>query len=169
MQRAWLVMVVVAWLQVPPLVSSLEIGFYATRCPATERIVSRLVRLASRRDPTMPPALLRLHYHDCFVGGCDASVLLDNVPGYPLPEKMALPNRCLRGFNLVDMIKRTLEVVCPARVSCADILALSARDVVVLAGGPSWKVQTGRRDGRLSSAVLARISLPRPQFSAVQL
>ncbi|XP_042507088.1 peroxidase 72-like isoform X2 [Macadamia integrifolia] len=107
----------------------------------------------------------------CQLRFCDFTTMTVSLdaPGYPPPEKMALSNRSLRGFNMVDMIKRVLEAVCPGTVSCADILALSARDAVVLAGGPSWKVPTGRRDGRLSSAVLARISIPRPQFSAVQL
>ncbi|XP_050212686.1 peroxidase 38-like [Mercurialis annua] len=147
----------------------LSIGFYAKRCPRAENIISRLVWLASRRDPSLPAALLRLHYHDCFVGGCDASVLLDSAYGYPPPEKIASPNQSLRGYEVVDLIKRVLESVCPLTVSCADILALSARDAVASAGGPHWKIPTGRRDSRLSSALIAEISMPRPLSSQAEL
>ncbi|KAF8404952.1 hypothetical protein HHK36_009847 [Tetracentron sinense] len=169
MQQTWLVMIVVMVAVQVTQVHLLSIGFYAKRCPRAEGIVSRLVWLASRRDPSLPAALLRLHYHDCFVGGCDASVLLDGAHGYPPPEKAAPPNQSLRGFKLIDLIKRLLEVVCPLTVSCADILALSAREAVFFAGGPHWDLPTGRKDGRLSSAVLAVISMPNPHSSAAQL
>ncbi|XP_077252568.1 peroxidase E5-like [Tasmannia lanceolata] len=161
-------MVVIVLLKVSQL-SSLRVGFYAKSCPAAEAIVSKLVRLKSRYNPSLPAVLLRLHYHDCFVAGCDASVLLDPASGYPPPEKVALPNESLRGFEVVDLIKTVLEALCPSTISCADILALSAREAVLLAGGPAWEVPTGCRDGRLSSALLAVISLPQPQFSAIQL
>ncbi|KAI3774564.1 hypothetical protein L1987_49124 [Smallanthus sonchifolius] len=45
-----------------------------------------------------------------------------------------------------------LESACPGVVSCADILALAARDSVVLTGGRSWQVPLGRRDGLVSKA-----------------
>eukprot|EP00253_Pinus_taeda_P016077 PITA_16077 len=67
------------------------------------------------------------------------------------------------------MIKSILEEKCPGIVSCADIIALAARDAVVLTGGPDWQVPTGRRDGRISLATLAVLNLPQPEFSASQL
>jgi hypothetical protein len=45
-----------------------------------------------------------------------------------------------------------MEALCPGVVSCADILALAARETVALSGGPSWLVPVGRRDGRVSLA-----------------
>ena len=42
-------------------------SFYDKSCPAAERIVGDYVRLHVRRVPTVAPALLRTHYHDCFV------------------------------------------------------------------------------------------------------
>lgn len=64
-----------------------------------------------------------------FWQGCDASVLLDSV-GNNTAEKDAPPNRSLSGYEVIDEIKSTLEEKCPNTVSCADIVALSARDAV---------------------------------------
>jgi peroxidase len=65
--------------------------------------------------------------------GCDASLLLDDTPTTP-GEKGAGPNAggSTVGFDLIDTIKAQVEAACPATVSCADILALTARDGVNL-------------------------------------
>lgn len=64
--------------------------------------------------------------------GCDGSVLLDSN-GLIVSEKDAKPNKgSLRGFEVVDEIKAAVEEACPLTVSCADILAIAARDSVVL-------------------------------------
>ncbi|KAK9286300.1 hypothetical protein L1049_014690 [Liquidambar formosana] len=89
-----------------------------------------------------------MHFHDCFVQGCDASILIDG----PSTEKTAGPNLNLRGYEVIDDAKTQLEAACPGVVSCADIVTLAARDAVVLTNGPSWQVPTGRRDGRVSLA-----------------
>lgn len=46
-------------------------------------------------------------------------------------EKDSAPNLTLRGFDFVERIKTLLEAECPKTVSCADIIALTARDAVV--------------------------------------
>ncbi|TVU33225.1 hypothetical protein EJB05_25015, partial [Eragrostis curvula] len=80
----------------------------------------------------MGASLLRLFFHDCFVQGCDASILLDDV-GTFVREKTALENAdSIRGYEVMDDIKLALETVCPGVVSCADILALAAHDGVNL-------------------------------------
>lgn len=38
----------------------------------------------------------------------------------------------MRNFKYVNKIKEALEKECPSMVSCADIIALSARDGIVL-------------------------------------
>ncbi|GLJ14608.1 hypothetical protein SUGI_0236470 [Cryptomeria japonica] len=117
----------------------------------------------------MGASLLRLHFHDCFVNGCDASVLLDDNPNFE-SEKGARPNS-LRGFDVIDNIKTQLENVCREVVSCADILAIAARDAVVQLGGPSWEVMVGRRDSRLPNKTAANEDIPSPflEFSGLQI
>ncbi|KAL6342423.1 hypothetical protein AAG906_009096 [Vitis piasezkii] len=84
------------------------------------------------KDGSIAPKLLRLLYSDCFVNGCDASILLDG----PNSEKTASQNRGLGGFALIDKIKTVLESrkECKGVVSCADILNLATRDAVHLKG-----------------------------------
>jgi peroxidase len=114
----------------PSLVQSqsTRVGFYSSSCPKAEAIVKQTVQKHFTSTPSIAPGLLRMHFHDCFVQGCDASVLLDG----PNTEKTAGPNRGLRGWEVIDDAKTQLEAACPGVVSCADILALAARDSVVL-------------------------------------
>ena len=64
--------------------------------------------------------------------GCDGSILLDDTPTFT-GEKNAFPNRdTARGFEVIDKIKTEVEATCKNTVSCADILALAARDGVDL-------------------------------------
>ncbi|GAB4860217.1 NAD(+) salvage pathway protein [Ancistrocladus abbreviatus] len=101
-------------------------------------------------------------FHDCFVNGCDASVLLDDTSSFT-GEKTAGPNAgSLRGFDVIDSIKSQVESVCPGAVSCADILAVAARDSVFALGGPSWTVQLGRRDSTTASLTAATSDIPSP-------
>lgn len=64
--------------------------------------------------------------------GCDGSILLDDTSTLK-GEKNALPNRnSVRGFEVIDDIKASIEKACPSTVSCVDILTLAAREAVYL-------------------------------------
>lgn len=141
--------------------AELSADFYDETCPDALDIIEDAVRAAVSKESRMGASLLRLHFHDCFVNGCDGSVLLDGATG----EKNAVPNKnSLRGFELVDDIKAQLEKACAKVVSCADILAVAARDSVVALGGPTWTVLLGRRDSTTASKTNAENDLPPPTF-----
>ncbi|KAM1502093.1 hypothetical protein ACFXTO_027480 [Malus domestica] len=136
--------------------------FYDRSCPRAKEIVKSVVAKAVARETRMAASLLRLHFHDCFVKGCDASILLDSSQNV-ITEKMSVPNQnSARGFEVIDEIKSALEKECPSTVSCADILALAARDSTVLTGGPNWEVPLGRRDSRGASLSGSNSNIPAP-------
>ncbi|GMH14886.1 hypothetical protein Nepgr_016727 [Nepenthes gracilis] len=142
--------------------SYLHPQFYWGSCPNAQEIVKSVVAQAVFKEPRMAASLLRLHFHDCFVQGCDASLLLDSS-GSIVSEKNSNPNRnSARGFEVIDQIKSALEKECPKTVSCADILALAARDSTVIAGGPCWEVPLGRRDSRSASLSGSNNNIPTP-------
>ncbi|XP_030519879.1 peroxidase 57-like [Rhodamnia argentea] len=155
--------VVLVLLFVLPLaLADLRVGFYSSACPQAESIVRQVVQKRFGTDRSITAALLRMHFHDCFVRGCDASILIDSTTKKP-SEKSAGPNFSVRGFDLIDEAKKSLEAACPSTVSCADIVTLATRDSVLLAGGPSYDVPTGRRDGLVSNP--NEVNLPGPTLS----
>ncbi|KAH9744650.1 peroxidase 3 [Citrus sinensis] len=141
--------------------AQLQLGFYAKSCPRAEKIVLDYVNKHIHNAPSLAASFLRMHFHDCFVRGCDASVLLNSTGN---PERNAVPNQTLTGatFDFIERVKRLVEDACPGIVSCADILTLVTRDSIVATGGPSWKVPTGRRDGRVSIRSEAQNNIPAP-------
>ncbi|KZV39155.1 peroxidase 27 [Dorcoceras hygrometricum] len=126
----------------------LYVGYYKAKCPNLENIVRGITSQVIHRAPTLAAPLLRMHFHDCFVRGCDGSVLLESPKKQA--EKDAFPNLSLRGFEVIDQVKAAVEKACPNLVSCADILALVARDVTFEILGPYWDVELGRKDGKVS-------------------
>lgn len=139
-------------------------NFYRKSCPKVdvEKIVQEITWKNAATDASLGAKILRIHYHDCFVRGCDASLLLDPTPNQAAPvEKQARPNLSLSRFEVIDEIKTRLEQECPGIVSCADILALAARDAVSFQFQKQmWKVPLGRRDGTVSIASEAVADLP---------
>lgn len=145
----------------------LKVGFYKKTCPSVEKIVKQTTATFISRAPTLAAPLLRMHFHDCFVRGCDGSVLLNSTKDN-VAEKDGIPNLSLRGFQVIDAVKTAVESKCPGVVSCADILALVARDAVSMLKGPVpyWKVPLGRRDGRVSIMEETFTNLP-PSFADI--
>ncbi|XP_057797038.1 peroxidase 7 [Salvia miltiorrhiza] len=134
----------------------LSLSYYRESCPQLEQIVHKKLKLWLKNDSTLAPALINLHYRDCAVRGCDASILLEHEGS----ERTAKASMSLRGFQVIDDIKSEVEKKCPKTVSCADILASAARDATGAVGGPFWSVPYGRKDGRVSLAEEAE-SLPK--------
>jgi peroxidase len=139
--------------------------FYEKSCPMALWIVKAAVKKAVANEKRMGASLLRLHFHDCFVNGCDGSILLDDNSTFT-GEKTAVPNaNSVRGFDVIDTIKTQLEAACGGVVSCADILAIAARDSVVELEGPTWTVMLGRRDSTTASLSAANNNIPSPASS----
>ncbi|KAE9455280.1 hypothetical protein C3L33_12820, partial [Rhododendron williamsianum] len=107
----------------------LKMGYYDQSCPSVETVVRNITWCNVAAKPFLAAKLLRLHFHDAFVRGNDASVLLDSTPTNKA-EKDAFPNLSLSGYDVIDEIKAALEEKCNGTVSCADILAMAARDAV---------------------------------------
>ncbi|PKA54935.1 Peroxidase 39 [Apostasia shenzhenica] len=141
---------------------NLKAHFYRKTCPKAEQIVREIIWMRVAGNPELPAKLIRMFFHDCFVRGCDGSVLIDSTANN-IAEKAALPNLSVAGFEIIDEVKAALEKACPGIVSCADIVALSARDSISFQfRKPLWEVKTGRRDGRISLQSEALREIPSP-------
>ncbi|KAL8139587.1 hypothetical protein V2J09_005608 [Rumex salicifolius] len=144
--------------------AELKYGYYNGKCGKAdaEKLIFKLVKkkMHDEGDKGLVGDFVRLSFHDCFVKGCDASVMLDGNH----TEKMAAPNLDLDGFTDIDEIKAEVEKVCPGVVSCADVLVIATRATVYLAGGKWYEVQTGRRDSLVSIDKDA-MNLPGPNIS----
>ncbi|KAF8725783.1 hypothetical protein HU200_020342 [Digitaria exilis] len=140
--------------------SPLQVNFYSSSCPQAEATVRNVTEGIIIKDRTMGAAFMRLFFHDCFVRGCDASILLDPTSSNPQVEKKAI---ALRGYDAVNKIKTAVEAVCPGVVSCADILAFAARDTAIVSGGfTSFDMPSGRRDGTVSNFFDVLQNIPSP-------
>ncbi|XP_073387675.1 peroxidase P7 [Physcomitrium patens] len=139
----------------PPL----DYDFYTTMSPSFQQIVKSEVAKAMLADSLTPAQLLRLFFHDCFVMGCDASLLLKSTV-LNLAERDHPSNFTVDKFSVIDAIKAELEKACPGIVSCADIVGAAAVEAVEQAGGPHIDLAYGRRDGLDSFGQAAKTNLP---------
>ncbi|KAF3331203.1 peroxidase 17-like protein [Carex littledalei] len=153
----------------PLYARELQIGYYTETCPDAESIVREVMWRAMIREPRSVASVMRLQFHDCFVNGCDGSVLLDETETM-LGEKEALSNvNSLRSFEVIDAIKEAVEDSCPGVVSCADIIIMASRDAVALSGGPYWNVKLGREDSLDASQDDSSDIMPSPRANATML
>ncbi|PUZ73130.1 hypothetical protein GQ55_2G450200 [Panicum hallii var. hallii] len=164
-----------------PTGAGLSVGYYNnpnntnSYCPGAEAAVRKAVENAIyQQGRGIGAGLIRLFFHDAFVRGCDASVLLRSTAlAGSATEMEGPPNKdSLRGFEVIDAAKEATKAACGGRnvVSCADILAFAARDASdILSGGRiSFPVMAGRYDGRESFAD-ETAQLPGPDSSLQEL
>ncbi|XP_052159835.1 peroxidase 45-like [Oryza glaberrima] len=151
------------------VVGQLRTDYYSTICPNLETIVRSSVKQSMAASPISAPATLRLFFHDCAVRGCDASIMIVNSNGDD--EWRNSDNQSLKpeGFTTVLNAKAAVDSdpQCRYKVSCADILALAARESVYQSGGPNYQVELGRYDGRVSTR--DSVVLPHANFNLDQL
>ncbi|MQL82594.1 hypothetical protein Taro_015071 [Colocasia esculenta] len=152
--NGWLIFVV--WVQGD---AKLSLNYYKERCPSAEEIVKEQVRKLYEKHGNTAVSWVRNLFHDCMVQSCDASLLLETGNG-TVSEKVSQRSFGMRNFKYVTAIKDALERACPSTVSCADIVALSAREGVVMLGGPYVPMKTGRKDSNVSYLSMVDASIP---------
>lgn len=143
----------------PPIVDGLSWNYYLLSCPKLEIIVRRHLQKVFKQDSGQAPGLLRIFFHDCFVQGCDGSILLDGSPN----EKDQPANIGIRAEALqtIEELRSIVHEQCGRVVSCADLVVLAAREAVSLSGGPKFAVPLGRKDG-ISFSINGTNNLPAP-------
>ncbi|KAK9724066.1 hypothetical protein RND81_05G045400 [Saponaria officinalis] len=147
--------------------SELQVNYYSRSCPNAESIIKDEVQKLYDEHGNTAVSWVRNLFHDCMVQSCDASLLLDTNAAVGIrTEKSDIRNFGMRNFKYINTIKQALESKCPLTVSCADIIALSARDGSLLLGGPYIEMKTGRRDSRQSYATMVQKFIPNHNASA---
>ena len=101
--------------------------------------------------------------------GCDASILLDSGGRRGNSEIDSEKNFGIRKLETIQHIKYMLEAECPGQVSCADIIALAAKESVALSRGPNIQIPLGRKDSTTSSRQAADMDLPPPDITVDKL
>ncbi|CAL5334795.1 unnamed protein product [Camellia sinensis] len=139
--------------------ADLQFNFYNESCPRAEEIIKEEVTKLYKQHGNTAISWIRNLFHDCMVKSCDASLLLESKYGI-LSEKASDRSFGMRNFKYMETIKNALESQCSMTVSCADIVALSARDGVALLGGPHIEMKTGRKDSRESYAPVVDEFIP---------
>lgn len=135
--------------QGPP--PGLSEDYYAKTCPSFDKVLQETITPKQSSNPTTAAATLRVFFHDCFVEGCDGSVLINPTPSGPTerdnPLNLDLPGDA---FDVIVRVKTAMEIACPGVVSCSDILAVATRHLIKQVGGPFYKVLLGKKDGKVS-------------------
>ena len=150
--------------------SKLTPDYYAQSCPQMAQLISDVVTSKQISSPTTAAGALRVFFHDCFLNGCDASILVSSTP-FNRAERDSDINLSLPGdgFDVIVRAKTAIELSCPGIVSCADILALATRDLVTMLGGPFYTVRLGRKDSFASISKGVDEKLPRSNSSVSDL
>ncbi|KAH7291694.1 hypothetical protein KP509_29G029000 [Ceratopteris richardii] len=151
------------------IMSQLSPNFYDNSCPNLLSIVSSTYQSLAARDNVVSPSTLRLGMHDCFIQGCDGSILLSSTTVNSAERDYVDNDIPQQAFDTIENIKRAVESSCPGVVSCADIVALASLEAVRFLGGPSLQVPLGRRDSQTSSVANANGNIPSSNLDGDQL
>ncbi|KAG6740019.1 hypothetical protein POTOM_057653 [Populus tomentosa] len=103
MEGLWLVVLVIFAMALS-VESQLKTGFYSSSCPKAEAIVRSTVESYFKKDPTIAAGLLRLHFHDCFVQGCDGSRYLPSPLESIAVQKQKFADKGLDDHDLVTLV-----------------------------------------------------------------
>ncbi|KAL5197586.1 hypothetical protein ABZP36_001098 [Zizania latifolia] len=131
--------------------------FYSETCPQALPTIKLVVGAAILKEPRMGASLVRLHFHDCFVNGCDGSILLDDTDGM-IGEKTAQPNNMsVRGFDVVTPCRRAACLRVPAvpRVCAARACAAAASARTTPRSRPTTELCAAPRSDRTARQHMA--------------
>ncbi|KAG6547467.1 hypothetical protein Mapa_010915 [Marchantia paleacea] len=174
---SWLVMTLLATGLLPRIAQAtdypthprLSEDFYDKTCPLAKINVWNVLVRQLALNKNLPAQLVRLFFHDCFVRGCEASIMLASTPSNVAEVDSRANINSIKGLEAIAQAKLKVEEDCPGIVSCADIIALAARDILQMSRGIYFPVQLGRKDGVVSIAAEADASLPSPFSNYTQL
>ncbi|KAB2087296.1 hypothetical protein ERO13_A04G075400v2 [Gossypium hirsutum] len=139
--------------------SELQLNYYAESCPSAAEIIKQQVIKLYNKHGNTAVSWVRNLFHDCMVKSCDASLLLRRVKGME-SEQESDRSFGMRNFKYINTIKEAVEKECPMTVSCADIVSLSARDGIVMLGGPRIEMRSGRKDSKQSYPTEVQNTIP---------
>ncbi|XP_077221149.1 peroxidase P7-like [Tasmannia lanceolata] len=146
-----------------PASAQLSVSYYGNTCPSVFDTVRTAIRSAINREDHMGASIIRMFFHDCFVSGCDGGILLADSGSFVGEQNVGANSNSIRGYDVINNIKTQVDSACGGSVvSCADILAIAARDCLVEFGGPSYSVLVGRRDARTANRDGANSDLINP-------
>ncbi|KQK07966.1 peroxidase 47-like [Brachypodium distachyon] len=120
------------------------------------------VRDIVKANRAVSPGFIRLVFHDCWVKGCDASVLLNNGDG--TAEMDAVQNGGIRGLDVIQAIKDKLAVNY-TDVTCADAVVYAAREACYVLSGEKIKYDVdgpGSHKDAVASSKADAAALPSP-------
>ncbi|VFQ88574.1 unnamed protein product [Cuscuta campestris] len=125
--------------------------------------VREVVDAAVDAEARMGASLIRLFFHDCFVDGCDAGLLLKDTPTFIGEQSAGANQNSVRGYEVIDRAKQNAKTKCPdTPVSCADIVSIAARDSFHKFTGKTYTVTLGRKDARTANLTGANTQLVGP-------
>nr|GMD10217.1 anionic peroxidase [Ipomoea batatas] len=162
-----------AWLQLPTFQSANVLSYYPSGRKSSPGMLSdeacvfsavkEVVDAAIDNETRMGASLIRLFFHDCFVDGCDAGLLLNDTATFT-GEQTAFGNlNSVRGFEVIEQAKQNAVAKCAdTPVSCADILSIAARDSFERFSGATYTVTLGRLDARTANLTGANTQLVGP-------